>query len=511
MILKKITEENVKELTGKKIYFIAYYADYIREFYERYPELPMISGIYDRDAAKRGEKSFQGHSFCVEELEKIQELTEESALVITTGYFREEYAEICKLNLPNAIGTTIYYFANLDTEFYEYYNAVHQDEPLENMIVFRSGMGTWEYVPGMDFTENARALFEYMIKKKYNNTYEMVWLVKEPERYEKITNQYNNVRFISYDWATADEKEKRDIYYKVICLAKYFFFTHACGFCRLPRNGQIRIQLWHGCGFKTVKNTISQRHRYEYMTVISEFYAKLHKKEFGLDYKQLLVTGCAKEDWLYHPADGWKKWLNIPTARKLILWLPTFREARTVVEYMNANRKYTQTGLPVVDDKQKLENINMELKKNDAILIIKLHPLQVKNRFFTEQYSNIVMLGNESFAEVGLHVNQIMGDVDALISDYSSAAIDFLLLDKPLAFTLDDVQEYEKSRGFILNPIANWIPGEKLYSFEDFLNFIISVINGIDEWKESRKCFVDKFHAFHDDKNCQRILQSLGI
>ena len=47
-------------------------------------------------------------------------------------------------------------------------------------------------------------------------------------------------------------------------------------------------------------------------------------------------------------------------------------------------------------------------------------------------------------------VNRILGKADALISDYSSAAIDYLILDRPIGFLLKDVEEYGNSRGFIL-------------------------------------------------------------
>lgn len=76
------------------------------------------------------------------------------------------------------------------------------------MIVFRSGMGTWEHVAGMDFTENARALFEYMLSQNYNHKYEMVWLVKYPERYRNIEQNNANVHFVSYDWATQPVRQR---------------------------------------------------------------------------------------------------------------------------------------------------------------------------------------------------------------------------------------------------------------------------------------------------------------
>ena len=45
-----------------------------------------------------------------------------------------------------------------------------------------------------DFTDNSRALFDYMVENGYNKKYELVWLVHEPEKYEKYKAE--NVKFI---------------------------------------------------------------------------------------------------------------------------------------------------------------------------------------------------------------------------------------------------------------------------------------------------------------------------
>lgn len=511
MELKKLTKEDAAGLKGKHLYLVRYFHEYIEELYGVCPGLSCLEGILDSDPAKQGEKDFHGRKVTVSGMERLWKLPEHSVLIITTGYFREEYDLLLENGLPDTVGSVIYYFANRDTEYYEQYLKKYADMPLKDMIVFRSGMGTWEHVAGMDFTENARALFDYMLAEGYNHRYELVWLVKKPELYRKVERRNMNVCFISYDWATSEKEKEREDYYRVICRAKYFFFTHACGFCRLPRKGQIRVQLWHGCGFKTVRNTIPQRRRYEYTTVISRLYARIHEKEFGLEPAQVLVTGYAKEDWLFHPVQDWEKRLGIPKAARYIFWLPTFRSARNIVSYMDAGTSKSQSGLPVLGTLEELERINRFLQEWNTTLVIKLHPLQKREDIFFQNFSNIVILDNETLAAVDLHVNQILGHAAALISDYSSAAVDFLLLDRPAAFTLEDLGEYEQSRGFVLNPILEWIPGERIVSLEGFENFLQNVIKGKDTEKRMRRRLAKKLHDFHDDQSCRRILDALGL
>lgn len=511
MGLKKLTERDIVRLKDSSVYLVRYFQDYLEELYAAYPDFPFPAGVIDSDPARQGRKEFHGRGFTVYGMERLRELPEGAALLITTGYYREEY-EMLREALPSRMAEeTIYYFANRDTEYYEHYLEKYDVEPLQDMIVFRSGMGTWEHVPGMDFTENARALFDYMLAEGYNRRYEMVWLVKDPTLYREVERQNANVRFASYDWATSADERERESYYRAVCLARYFFFTHACGFCRMPRSGQIRVQLWHGCGFKTVGNTVPQRHRYEYTTVVSHLYAGIHQEEFGLDPFQTVVTGYAKEDWLFHPVQDWRERLCVPEAGRYLFWLPTFRKAGGSLSYMDVGERKSWSGLPVLGTPEDLRKVSSLLLEGDTVLIIKLHPLLKREDVFAGVFPNIVVLENRVLGEADLHVNQILGHAAGLISDYSSAAIDFLLLDRPVAFTLDDLEEYRRGRGFVLNPIEEWIPGEKIFSPEDFCRVLRDMMDGRDTAAERRRELAGKLHEFCDGQNCSRIVKAFGL
>ena len=85
--------------------------------------------------------------------------------------------------------------------------------------------------------------------------------------------------------------------------------------------------------------------------------------------------------------------------------------------------------------------------------IVKLHPFQRKETISISDYSNIVLLNNDFIYDNGMQINEILGNAAALISDYSSAAVDYMILNRPMAFTLDDVEDYETSRGFVFENI----------------------------------------------------------
>ena len=155
--------------------------------------------------------------------------------------------------------------------------------------------------------------------------------------------------------------------------------------------------------------------------------------------------------------------------------------------------------------------VRQVLQENNIVLIIKLHPFQRKETISISDYSNIVLWNNDFIYDNGMQINEILGNAAALISDYSSAAVDYLILNRPMAFTLDDVEDYENSRGFVFEKIKDWLPGKELYSSEDFMSFIVEIAEGIDSSERKRKKIRDRMHDFDDDKSCKRVLEALGI
>lgn len=511
MILRKLTLDNTKELHNKKICCFEYSASYMDELCTAYDMVEQIDRVVDLNMRNHGVYSLNGRNIEVCDILYLDSLDfSETVILITSDYFMEAYEKLSSIvSLKDAVDV-VYYFANKETEYELGYREKYRDTSLKNMIVFRSGPHVSSYVKGMDFSDNARALFEHMLQKGYNEKYELVWLVKNPDEFISYGN-IQNVKFLSYEWSASENKGRRDEYYHVLCLAKYLFFTDAYGFARNCRQDQIRVQLWHGCGFKTRVNFVRCEKRYEYTTVISDVYSKIHQEIYGLREDQVLVTGYAKQDWLFHPDVEWQKKLNIPTASKYIFWLPTFRSAKEQLQNLNEYELSGQTGLPVVHTYEILERLDALLGSFDTVLVIKLHPFQDREKIGKIDMKNIILLDNGQIAEKDIQINRLLGHAAALISDYSSAAVDYMLLDRPIAFTLDDVEEYEKSRGFVFENIKDWLPGAKIFEFDDMHHFIEEVCLGIDTTREKRRKLTAVMHRYCDDGSCRRIIETLGI
>ena len=516
MILQKLTKENWKQISGKRICCVEASYSYLEEFCDTYNALNSIKVIIDNNEKKQGMLCLQGHDIPVCAIGHLQEIVTKDAskeweIIITGDYYREHFEMLVNLSEVSDLVETVYYFPNKEIAYEEEFRDLYKDCALEDIIIFRSGPHITSYIKGMDFSDNARALFEYMLAEGYNQKYELVWLVKNPDEfvcYEK----YENVRFLPLEWSVSDKREERQQYYRTLCLAKFIFFTDAYGIARNCREDQVRVQLWHGCGFKTRLNFQPCEKRYEYTTVSSDLYAKIHSEVFGLKAEQMLVTGYPKQDWLFKACDrDFRKELNLPKAKNYIYWLPTYRQATDVLSQTNGYEVNPQTGLPMVDTKDKMYVLNELLCKDDSVMIIKLHPFQKVENISKFNLSNIVLLDNSQLLEKDIQINQLLSMADALISDYSSVAVDYALLDRPMAFLLDDVEEYENARGFVLENIRDYLPGKEVYSFEELCEFIKEIGEGQDSSNKKRKSLLNVLNKYGDGNSSKRILRALGI
>lgn len=497
--------------SNSKIWLINFSEYYLNELCIKWDILDKIAGCWDDVPFRQGQKEFKGNSITVTNYDYVDGMEDNIILLILDSYPNGRFDLFKKRSEISDHFNEIYYFSDDEMETELQYKDKYIAFPLEDIIVFRSGAGSSRYIPGADFGDNARALFEYMLSEGYDKFYKLVWIVKNPENY-KENYEDRRVEFISYDDAVCGDEVVRDNYYKNLFLAKYIFFTDSAVFCKNSRKDQVRVQLWHGCGLKSLRKTLvgCDEYKYEYMTVISKLYAKLHVDDFGLREDQLLVTGYPKDDMLYHPVDGWNDMFGIPDAEKYIFWLPTWRTTALSDEAQGSVKNQT-TGMPILENMEDMINLNGILEELNTVLVIKLHPWQDRKTLGEWKLPNIILLENQDLVDYDVQISEILGHASALISDYSSVAIDFTLLDRPIAFTLDDQDSYRNDRGFLWDDICSWLPGVEVENYDDMVAFIKNVDSGIDTSCEKRRRLNGIFHDFDDDQNANRVLEALGI
>lgn len=510
MELKKITRNDISELKDKKIICYMMVKDYLRQIDVEYGVLDQIECVVDEFKRNWGVCEYdETHSYQVYSTDKLRKINWEThILLVTSEIYWIRYENIKTLKLDGL--DTVFYYEDIDTKYYRQYLEKYKNTELKNKIIFRSGMRAIKRFPYADFANNAKALFEYMLEQGYNESYELVWIVGEPNQFKEYYDT-NNVILIGDEWSHSTNEREREAYYSNICLGKYFFFTENSSFIRFPREGQIRTQLWHGNGFKARSYYESCAHECEYAIVTSRVTAETHKSEFFYREDQIKITGLPKQDWILHPISQ-NEWddFGILKGEKTIFWLPTVRDTGFNLIVDN-DTIHSESGLPILYSSTLMKKFDQFLKRRNIVLVVKLHPEQKNLPFMEEKFTNICWISNKDLFERRLDINRILDYADALVSDYSSVATDYLLLDRPIAFAVGDLEEFTNRRGFVFDPIEDWLPGELIYSYEDFEKFVCEVAEGRDESAKKRRMIAEKMLAYRDDQSCKRVLEAVGL
>ena len=361
-------------------------------------------------------------------------------------------------------------------------------KPLQDIIIIESHN---------DFDSNGGAFYDYLIENGYNERYKIVWFLRN----KCPKNLPPNVKGYRYNFPSI-----KRVYYH--CIAKYIIFGHFL----IPsiREQQISCYTSHGAfGLKAFKGKIILPTSLSYCLCPSEYLAPILAEQYMLEYpnKKQIFVGYPCHDIFYTTKTGDLKKITSKKYSKVILWMPTFR--KSVSSNRNDSFRDLPLGIPVFQDMKTYENLNARLREENILLILKLHPMQDLTQIKVKSLSNILVLDGSSVKRLGVDNYRLMKDIDALISDYSSVAYDFLHTGKPLAYTMDDVKDYKL--GLIVSSPEELMAGPIIYNSNDFLKFIEDVIQGNDIYKEKRQLLFNKVFKYHDGNSSKRLAEFLNL
>ncbi|MFZ2538907.1 MAG: CDP-glycerol glycerophosphotransferase family protein [Oscillospiraceae bacterium] len=362
----------------------------------------------------------------------------------------------------------------------------------KNKIVFESEP---------DFCDNSRCLYDYMIKNKYNEKYKMIWCVKNPKNFKDM--KVKNVSFTSF-------REKRYLlnYLYHIATAKTVIYTHATP-PMINTSKQTVACLWHGTPLKHMNFIKTDTDPFTFIASASKFCSDALADCFQVSQEKIKVTGYPRCDTLFEDSNVLKK-LDIDRGKwkKIVLWMPTFRQSSQLNIF---DSHETQTGLPLIETSEQLTALNQKLQEQGLFMIIKLHPLQDLSGVDLVVLSNIKMLTSDELDKSIVQLYHLVSNVDILLTDYSSIYFDYLLLDRPIGFIIDDIEEYNKKRGFVTQEPLEIMPGTKMKTVEELYRFFEDVSNDKDEYANDRARVNDIVNEYKDNKSALRLLDLLEI
>lgn len=370
-------------------------------------------------------------------------------------------------------------------------------EKISARILYNKKLIVFESYP--DFSDSTMAVYNYLLEKNFDQKYKLLWCVHSAENLK-------NKRFNTFQF-------KKGI--------KFFFYTFSASYVIYSHSfignthseKQKRVFILHGMSFKDAGKMFWPADYNSIMFTLSDMHSKQLITQMPGSENKTIALGFPRNDAMFNSNQWIYERLNISPHKKLIVWLPTFRRSKCELsEGRNDYGESQKEEFGLLNGKT-LKKIDDVLKDNNCYLIVKYHPSQDISYISTEdfQYENILSLTAVQFNAFGVGVYDLLSRTDALIADFSSVYIDFLLRDKPIAFDITDISAYSNGLGFSVENPIDYMPGQMIRSDEDIVSFIKDVANGRDEYKEKRKKIVQLVHDYTDSHSTERIVNYLQL
>lgn len=359
--------------------------------------------------------------------------------------------------------------------------------PLKRQILFSAGS---------EPHENALAVIDYLEHEYRGKPYHVVFL---GDTIKKL--QFTHVKVTYLDSDTL--RRKNGLFY-VLRFCWLYSVSAALLYENQPlqkhNRKQILIFLNHGTvPMKDVHDVLKQPETVDYALCPSQGCSGLYMEQYGIPAEKLIYAMPPRDSFLAKGGNGLKRIIGNDD-RQIILWLPTFRTLKESERKDSA----VEDALSLISTEENLEALNKRLRDNRQLLLIKCHPREKRSVDIPRFYDCICILLDGELAETGLVLQEIMGDTAALLTDYSGIAFEYLLLDKPIGYVVNDMDSY--TRGFAFENLRDYMPGSMIGTVEELLEFLDDVRAGSDSFHEARKKLVAELFQGNEAKDGSREL-----
>lgn len=335
-------------------------------------------------------------------------------------------------------------------------------------------------VHGYPFTEGNAVEMVGALRRRYGGR--VVWLVDDVDRARLWSTS------CGVDLGGVEVMPHRSLRGMVAYVsAEVVCFTHGLYGDLAPSRRTTIVNLWHGDGFKA--NSLSKagggaRYRADVLVRSTTWLNDLRSRELVMPIEDIVVVGSPRTDQFYREVDLDLRVLGLPPERPFVLWMPTFRKSRAIgLTVGNDDVASSDTSASQLRDG--MVRATEILAAAGISLVIKPHPLDVET-FGTPGLNTIT---NDQLVDEGVQLYELMGRAAALVTDYSSAWVDYLVLDRPIGFVVPDEAEYAGGRGLAVSDALDWLPGPRVETDDDWRAFARAVID-IDDAGATRRAEV---------------------
>lgn len=308
---------------------------------------------------------------------------------------------------------------------------------------------------GGRFADNSKQLF--LEAQKYKDM-RAVWITKSDE----VVKEIESLGYEVYKWGT----------FKAIWIqlrAKYAVVSNGISDLQHTFLGRaVIIDLWHGIPLKKIcydnkyeKDWDSPKQKFRdaliniplgnmYYVATSKLFVKIYKSAFRTDNKHILCLGQPRSDIFFQK----EKPVPYFPGKNIILYCPTHRKEGA--QRININKIF---------DLGRLEEF---LEKYGYYFIIKKHFYHRNEKEDLKEYPHIIDITGRN-----IDIQCLIMETKAMVTDYSSIYIDYLLLDLPLLFYCYDYGQYLAEDREMYFKYEDVTPGVKARDFDGLLKELV--------------------------------------
>lgn len=343
------------------------------------------------------------------------------------------------------------------------------------------------------FSDNTRAVYEHLIKKGKEEKYRYIWIDTCRDTYiPEIRNKYTKIISVDRNKIWGKVVYNYFIYQAKVLVSGNIVFKKV-------KEKQYQLFVSHGTALKDCSAYYHLNDDVDECLSVSPFFVQYDSKNLGISKEKILSYGFPRTDCFFD-----KKHLDLKSVfpncdfEKVIMWMPTFRK------HKNGEICGSDVIFPVIHDRETAIRVNEFAKERKVLLIILPHFSQEFKYGFLDSLSNIRVIDNDFLLRRGLILYRIIKETDAMLTDYSSVIVDYLLLNKPIGLCFEDYNEYKKNIGFADNAEQIFSCGMRLYTENDLCSFINDVIRGNDILKDKREKVIETLDFRCDGKASER-------
>jgi len=369
---------------------------------------------------------------------------------------------------------------------------------ISNVIPVRKNLVLFTGTSVSTYNESARYLYEYLLK---NEKISVVWITNS-----KIVCDHLD----HLGCPVVMHKSFNGLWHYIRSGVIVFTGTSYPNLFKFVGKSTIKICLYHGMGPRSTNSVdgimsrdpldvLRKYHKFDYFNFTSKYTnTVVGRLQFLLPENKRVIFGLPRCDHLFSKDKVEESRINknqlrelnyaIDESTKCILYSPTWRSDVNSISFP----------LSEINDFN-IYTFDQWLKENNILFLISVHPHMENLEDFSD-CTNIQYINHNPLIDI----NQLLPEMDLLITDYSSIATDYMLMDRPVIYVMPDYDYYLYDFG-LLEDMRDNLPGLESKNMPDLQDHIVRSLQDPYEMQSGRKRYLKKYYDVDNFKSCEKI------